>query len=590
MFNRRLARLSSKALFVFLLFLLSMIFLAASAFAAVDSKSISVMIDGKEQQYEQSPLIEKGHTLVPLRAIFEALGAEIKWNAVTRTATATKDDIEVVITIGQKTAYVNSRPQLLDVSAQIINGHTMVPLRFISQAFGAYVNWRPSTNTVAIKTTRITPETSKLQMPLKAVESAPIEAVTSPNGIPQIEEAVLLKAPLNPPLATPMFTVPLSELSRNWKSFDTVHFRIYYYDQEREQDIIIQSQYFDEIYEILLIEFGHPMPEQIPVYFYNETDYLAIKELPPWSIAAWEPATDSMKIKLEAAHVNNQDLMSFRHELTHAITLSSIDSSLYEAPTWFMEGAATYFEQAQPYYDLARSRVLYKALQDNKLIAFSDIAADSTKWLEADVGLIYAEAQSFYGYLVAQYGETNINEIYYTADNFTKVIDQITNHSLADLEASWKLALAQSYSTATPLNGQIFFMEGAWYEGGIKNGLQEGQGKYFDNDKLVYSGEYKDGKFEGQGVFFYKGGAVYKGEMKAGSPNGYGKYYWAEGDHYEGNLVNGEFEGQGIYYWINGDVYTGEWKAGKQNGQGTIRNADGSDFSGLFIDGEIAYS
>jgi hypothetical protein len=582
MHNQRLFRQSSKALFVFLLFSLAMIFLSSSAFAD-DNKTISVLINGKMQQYEQPPLIDKGHTLVPLRAIFEALGAEIKWDIKTRTATAIKENTEIVISIGQKTAYVNNQPQLLDVNAQIINGHTMVPLRFISQAFGAHVNWRPSTKTVAIKTTIITPETTKLKMPLKSVEPAPIEVQES-NEMPKLEEAALIKAPLNLPIVTPMVTVPLSELIREWKSFDTRHFRIYYYEQE--QDIFIQAQFYDEIYDTLSEEFGHPLPEQVPVYYYNATDYLLDKEIPAWSVAAWDPSTQSMRIKLDTTHVNEQDLMSFRHELTHAITLSSIDSSLYEAPIWFLEGVATYFEQAQPYYDLARAGIVYKAFQENKLISFSDIAADSTKWPEADVGLIYAEAQSFYGYLVDQYGETNANELYYTAGSFENVIEQVTNNSLSTLEANWKLALAQSYTTATPVSGRMYYSENAWYEGGIKNGLPDGQGKYFDNDKLVYSGGYKNGNYEGQGVVYFEGGVVYKGQFKAGNPNGYGKYYWPEGDRYEGDMVDGKMEGQGTYYWKNGGTYVGGWKAGKQNGQGVIRNADGSSYSGWFRDGE----
>src|SRR5690242_15324822 len=85
-------KLQSKAIFAYLLctlllFTFALVYVSSSAYAA-DSKSISVLIDGKSQQYEQPPLIDNGHTLVPLRAIFEALGAEIKWNSASKTATA----------------------------------------------------------------------------------------------------------------------------------------------------------------------------------------------------------------------------------------------------------------------------------------------------------------------------------------------------------------------------------------------------------------------------------------------------------------------------------------------------------------------
>jgi hypothetical protein len=279
--------------------------------------------------------------------------------------------------------------------------------------------------------------------------------------------------------------------------------------------------------------------------------------------------------------------MNFRHELIHAVTLSSIDSQLYAAPPWFFEAVASYYEQAQPYYDLGRSGVLYKAFQANKLIPFSEIPEDSSLWKSDDVGLIYAEAQSFYGYLVKQYGETRANEIYYTSGNFNVVIQKTTNQSMTSLEEQWKAFLALSYSNAPTLTGKIYFMDGSWYEGEIKNGLQHGRGKNYKNGKVTYSGEYKEGKLEGQGILFYTSGSIYTGQMKEDQPNGFGKYYWLEGDRYEGNMVNGLFQGQGSYFWSNGDTYVGDWKDGKQDGQGVIRNIDGSSYSGLFKDGKI---
>src|SRR4051794_35958701 len=107
---------------------------------------------------------------------------------------------------------------------------------------------------------------------------------------------------------------------------------------------------------------------------------LAEKDLPVWSQAVWSPLNESMRIKLDPKGLGENDLMSFRHELTHAITVSSIDSTVYKVPSWFYEGAATFYEQAQPYYDMGREGVLYKAFKDNKLISFNDIADDPKNW------------------------------------------------------------------------------------------------------------------------------------------------------------------------------------------------------------------
>lgn len=114
--------------------------------------SIKVVIDGELQQFEQSPIVVKGNTLVPMRAIFERLGAKVEWNQIQRTVKATKGDTTIGLTIGSSTATKNGQSVKLDVPAQTKNGHTMVPLRFISEALGANVQWNGKTSTVTITT------------------------------------------------------------------------------------------------------------------------------------------------------------------------------------------------------------------------------------------------------------------------------------------------------------------------------------------------------------------------------------------------------------------------------------------------------
>jgi hypothetical protein len=554
---QQLIKFPAKLIMLFLLiFTLLIGSLSPDAFADINPV-ISVEIDGKLQQYDQPPVIQKGFTLVPLRAIFEALGAEIEWNSTTRTATAMKEDIKIEITIGKDIAYVNGHEQQLDIGAQIINGHTMVPLRFISQAFGASVSWIPTTKTVSIT----------------------MQAIIEK---PQQEEYAALQAPLILPKPTAMLTVPQSQLIRSWKSFDTQYFRIYYYEQE--QDIFILSQFFDEIYEDLTKKFGHPLPEQIPVYFLNTADY-KLQDIVAWSIAYWSNANKSIIMKMDSQSASEMQLNTFRHELTHAITLSSIDSQLEEPPSLFKEGVATYYEQAKPYYDYAGSTELYKALQDNKIIAFSEIALDSSQWSDEESGLIYAEAQSFYGYLVEQYGETNTNEIFYTSGDFSAVLKKVTSQTISSLEEKWRTYLELSFTNASVVQGRFYYTNGL-YEGGIKNGLENGEGKYYKDNKLIYSGEYKNGKMDGKGTYFYSDGSIYAGEFKEDKSNGYGKLNYTNGDRYEGNFVRDDFEGQGTFYWVSGDMYIGEWKAGIQEGQGVLKFKDGSSYSGIFKDGE----
>ena len=91
-----------------------------------------------------------GRTLVPMRAIFEYLGAEVTWDNDTRTATGTLNDTVVTIQIDNTTAYVNGVPYTLDVPAQIIGNRTMVPARFVSESLCCVVTWYNETQTAAV--------------------------------------------------------------------------------------------------------------------------------------------------------------------------------------------------------------------------------------------------------------------------------------------------------------------------------------------------------------------------------------------------------------------------------------------------------
>jgi len=112
---------------------------------------IPIYIDGALQTFPQSPIIKSGTTLVPMRAIFEKLGATVVWNSKNKVVTAKKDNIEIVLTIDSTEATVNGKKVLLAQPAEVRNGSTMVPLRFISEALGANVMWFPDTTTVYIR-------------------------------------------------------------------------------------------------------------------------------------------------------------------------------------------------------------------------------------------------------------------------------------------------------------------------------------------------------------------------------------------------------------------------------------------------------
>lgn len=145
----------SKKLFGLLLTLV-MLFSFTNVAMAVPT----VFINGQQLLFDVSPVIENERTLVPLRAIFESLGAEVAWDEYTQTITAVKGTNTIRIQIGNITAQKNNEPIELDVPAKIINGRTLVPLRFVSEALGADVKWEGSSQTITIIDSVVTP-TSK---------------------------------------------------------------------------------------------------------------------------------------------------------------------------------------------------------------------------------------------------------------------------------------------------------------------------------------------------------------------------------------------------------------------------------------------
>ena len=121
-----------------------------SAFAA---DPIQVVLNGQSLTFAHTPPMQiKGSTLVPMRDIFEALGASVKFDKASQTVFGQKGATAIILPLGALEATVNGQPHTLPQPAQLINGTTLVPLRFISEALGASVFWTPATSTVTIQT------------------------------------------------------------------------------------------------------------------------------------------------------------------------------------------------------------------------------------------------------------------------------------------------------------------------------------------------------------------------------------------------------------------------------------------------------
>ncbi len=137
------------------------IFAAAAIIASMSAVSAqnntpSVTVNGVKLEFTDNvtPFIDEQseRTLVPMRDIFEAVGAVVQWDESTQTVIAVKDSSFVTLQIGSEKAFVNSEEKQLDVKALIKDDRTFVPLRFVSEALGADVEWDNDNYTVVIKT------------------------------------------------------------------------------------------------------------------------------------------------------------------------------------------------------------------------------------------------------------------------------------------------------------------------------------------------------------------------------------------------------------------------------------------------------
>ena len=99
---------------------------------------------------ETKPIVINGRTLVPIRAIIEAFGGMVGWDESTKTVLLTMEDDIIRLVIDSNTAYLNDNAETIDTAPAVINGRTMLPIRFVAEGFNLGVAWNSSTQTVWI--------------------------------------------------------------------------------------------------------------------------------------------------------------------------------------------------------------------------------------------------------------------------------------------------------------------------------------------------------------------------------------------------------------------------------------------------------
>jgi GH25 family lysozyme M1 (1,4-beta-N-acetylmuramidase) len=107
-------------------------------------------VDGQKITLDTPPVIVRGRTLVPLRAIIEGLGGTVTWIPETRSVDVVLSDKTLELQIGNRTAVVEGAAATMDVPAAIMKGRTVLPIRFVAEHLGAQVDWKPLTRKITV--------------------------------------------------------------------------------------------------------------------------------------------------------------------------------------------------------------------------------------------------------------------------------------------------------------------------------------------------------------------------------------------------------------------------------------------------------
>lgn len=265
--------------------------------AAQSVGAVNVILNSSYLKFpDQEPVVVNGTTLVPIRAVAEALGLTVMWDDPSDTVTLKKDNFYIELVIGSTKVKTSSGEKTLAVPPQIINGSTMVPLRFISEALGLKVSWNEQYQRVVIAgriNTSVPEQPTEEETGVSSSQSAGTEAGKTENSqepageeTAQADDAVIIT--VEGQSTNVLFEIPQdftaedteSEESYAYRTLDAVDVQHKYnwenvsrcesYAAENGTDgivFVVQSlgEYTGETYDISRINDPYPEKPQNPV-------------------------------------------------------------------------------------------------------------------------------------------------------------------------------------------------------------------------------------------------------------------------------------------------------------------------------------
>ena len=208
--------------------------------SAYSEKVISLEIDGTVIRTEVPPTVIGGRTMVPVRDIFEACGANVTWDPATKKITGSKGGKNVVMQVGSNKLYMNSSVATMDCTPVIIEGRTLAPARYVALGFGGTTQWDALNKVVVITgvttptvetTTEITTTTTVITTTETTIEMTTVAPVVVPSNEPSDEIVKVVRNDLEHALGTYSLgsyetagrfkSNTMNQIMKNWDSLAT---------------------------------------------------------------------------------------------------------------------------------------------------------------------------------------------------------------------------------------------------------------------------------------------------------------------------------------------------------------------------------
>ncbi|QHI73719.1 copper amine oxidase N-terminal domain-containing protein [Aminipila terrae] len=135
---------------IFMLLMAATLILSMPSFSFAQDSSIHVKVDGEVVNFDSSPFIQNNKTYIPVRGVFEKMGAKVLWNNNSKEIIVYKGRTVLVLILNNIWSVIDDRYVDADATPIMINSKTYVPVRFISEALGATVKWDQQTQTINI--------------------------------------------------------------------------------------------------------------------------------------------------------------------------------------------------------------------------------------------------------------------------------------------------------------------------------------------------------------------------------------------------------------------------------------------------------